>query len=145
MSIKTLIIEDEEKNLYTLQQLIAQLDALLGKLSAGTAQDKKMSIPTLHGYDFVDVRDIICCRSDGSYTTFYLASRVKIVSSHRIGIYEPQLCAHNFFRIHHSIIINMRFIKSYVKGKGGYVIMTDGTELEVSHRRRAEFLERLAI
>ena len=89
--------------------------------------------------------DIIWCKSDGAYTTFYLGSQSKLVSSRPLGHYEDILFRNNFFRIHNSIIINMQLIKSYVKGKGGYVVMTDGTELEISQRRKGDFLDKLAI
>lgn len=118
------------------------IDELLRKLP-GTGYDKKISIPTPHGYDFVDMKDIIWCGSEGSYTMFYLSNGSRIISSQRLGLYEEQLYSANFFRIHHSIIVNLQFIKSYIKGKGGYVIMTDGTELEVSQRKKGEFLDRL--
>jgi two-component system LytT family response regulator len=54
------------------------------------------------------------------------------------------LSAYGFFRIHNSHLINMHFIKSYHRGKGGSVLLTDGSELEVSTRRKDEFLKRIA-
>ena len=51
------------------------------------------------------------------------------------------LAAHNFCRIHHGVMINIQFVKSYMKGKGGYVIMKDGTELTISQRRKGDFLK----
>jgi len=53
------------------------------------------------------------------------------------------LYARNFYRIHNSSIINLRFLKSYIKGKISYVVLTDGTRLEISQRRKGEFLEML--
>jgi two-component system, LytTR family, response regulator len=121
------------------------IDNLLNTLSQRTEPEKKISIPTLHGYEFVNLTDVIWCRSDGSYTTFYLTNQTKIISSRRLGHYEDVLFSNNFCRIHNSIIINMQRIKSYVKGKGGYVVMADGTELEISQRRKSDFLDKLTI
>ena len=101
-------------------------------------------VPTVTGCDFIDMRDILWCKSEGAYTIFHLCGKSTITSSRNLGSYEDFLRHNNFFRIHHGIIINMRWIRSYVKGKGGYVVMTDGTELEISQRRKSEFLERLA-
>lgn len=121
------------------------VDTLLHNLVQQSEQHKKINIATLTGYEFVELQDIVWCKSDKTYTTFYLANKTKITSSRHLGYYEELLIQNNFCRIHHSVIINMRLIKSYKKGKGGYVIMADGTELEISQRRKADFLNRLAI
>jgi two-component system LytT family response regulator len=58
--------------------------------------------------------------------------------------FEELLEDHNFYRVHNSHLINLACIKSYHKGKGGSVCMTDNTEIEVSTRRKEELLKRLA-
>lgn len=121
------------------------IDILLHNITHQQKHEKKLSIATLNGYEFVDLRDIIWCKSDGSYTIFHLNNKSKITSSRNLGFYEELLNQYNFFRINHGIMINMSHIKSYVKGKGGYVVMTDGTELEISQRRKGEFLERVTM
>jgi two-component system LytT family response regulator len=121
------------------------IDNLLSNLSQRNEPEKKISIPTLNGYEFVALSDIIWCKSDGAYTIFYLGNHSKLVASRRLGHYEELLLMNNFCRIHNSIIVNMQLIKSYVKGKGGCVTMTDGTELEISQRRKTDFLGRLSL
>ena len=121
------------------------VDNLLRNLSQRNEQERKISIPTLNGYEFIALSDIVWCKSDGAYTIFYFGNQQKLVSSRRLGHYEDLLFTNNFCRIHNSIIINMQLIKSYVKGKGGYVVITDGTELEISQRRKGDFLGKLAI
>lgn len=103
--------------------------------------DRKIGIATQEGYEFIDHRDIIWCTSEGSYTHFYLADTSKLVSSRNLGYYEKHLGPENFYRIHNSTLINLRFIKSYLKGKHSYIVLTDGTRLEISQRRKTEFLE----
>jgi two-component system LytT family response regulator len=122
-----------------------KIDHLLQSLNTHTEQDKKIKIPTLHGYEFIDFSDIVWCKSDGHYTSFYLVNKSKLLSSKNMGYYESLLSNYNFFRINHGIIINMHFIKSYMKGKAGYVVMQDGTTLEISQRRKSEFLKRLSL
>jgi len=51
---------------------------------------------------------------------------------------------HHFFRVHHSHLINLSFVKRYIKGDGGFVIMKDKSKVEISRRRKNEFLEKLA-
>jgi two-component system, LytTR family, response regulator len=121
------------------------IDVLLHNLAQQSEQHKKINIATGNGYEFVELRNIAWCRSDNTYTTFYLADGTAILSSRNLGYYEDLLTRNNFCRIHHSIIINMQLIKSYVKGKGGHVIMNDNTELEISQRRKGEFLSKLML
>jgi DNA-binding LytR/AlgR family response regulator len=58
------------------------------------------------------------------------------------SISKQLLTEQNFFRIHNSDLINLDCIKSYNKGKGGSVVLNDGTELEVSTRRKDDFLKK---
>ncbi|AXY73249.1 DNA-binding response regulator [Paraflavitalea soli] len=120
-------------------------DTLLHNLAQQQQQHKKINIATLNGYEFIELSNIVWCKSDNTYTTFYLTDSSKVSSSRNLGYYEDLLNRSNFCRIHHSVMINMQLIKSYVKGKGGYVIMADGTELDISQRRKGEFLDRLAL
>jgi two-component system LytT family response regulator len=136
---------DRARNRLRERQQYNNIDTLLQNLSKRHEQEKKISIPTAHGYEFVFLADIIWCKSDGSYTTFYLTHPTRIVSCRRIGHYEDLLLGNDFCRIHNSVIINMQLVKSYIKGKGGYVVMSDGTELEISQRRKGAFLDRLTI
>ncbi|HET6252533.1 MAG TPA: LytTR family DNA-binding domain-containing protein [Puia sp.] len=105
--------------------------------------NRKIRILTSQGFDFVDPEDIVWCQSNGTYTVFHLTDGSKHTSSRNLGYFEDLLCTGDFCRIHYNAIVNMRQIKRYVKGRGGYVIMNDETELEVAQRRKAEFLQRL--
>jgi len=121
------------------------VEQLLQQLTHLNRQVGKIGIPTTSGCDFVNPGDILWCRSEGIYTTFYLSDKTRIKTNRNLGSFESILYDNNFFRIHNSIIINMHWIRQYVKGKGGYVVLTDGTKLQVSQRRKLEFLEKFAI
>jgi two-component system LytT family response regulator len=60
--------------------------------------------------------------------------------SKTIKEYEEMLEDMHFFRVHNSHIINLRYVKNYKKGEGGIVKMEDGSEIEVSRRRKDDFL-----
>lgn len=122
-----------------------KIEMLLHNLVQQTGQLKKINIATLNGYEFIELCNIVWCKSESSYTVFHLTDKSKIISTRNLGYYEDLLKHNNFCRIHNSVIINMQLVKSYYKGKGGYVIMNDGTELEVSQRRKGDFLNRLII
>ncbi|HWK02506.1 MAG TPA: LytTR family DNA-binding domain-containing protein [Puia sp.] len=121
------------------------IEALLYNLSHSLGKNNKLCIPILNGYEFVDPLDILWCKSEGAYTTFYLTNKSTITSSRNIGTYENFLNQINFCRIHNSAIVNMHWIKRYVKGKGGCVVLTDGTQLEVSQRRKDEFMDKISL
>lgn len=105
---------------------------------------KKITIPTGNELIFLDIEEILRCHSDINYTTIYKVDKQKIVVAKTLKEFEEMLHEHGFFRIHNSDLINLACIKSYNKGKGGSVILSDGTELEVSTRRKEEFLKAMS-
>lgn len=106
--------------------------------------NQRIALPTAEGIHFVQMTDIIQCESLGSYTKFHLVKGPAIVVSRLLKEYEEILDNYYFFRVHQSNIINLEHIKRYVKGDGGQVWMSDNTEIEVSRRRKDEFLSILS-
>ena len=107
-------------------------------------RNKKIGIPDGDSLIFIDINDLIRCHSDGSYTSFHLTSGKKLLASKPIGEYEDLLQDEGFFRIHRSYLVNLNHIKKYVKGEGGYVVMSDGSEVEVSRRKKNDFISVLS-
>lgn len=105
------------------------------------AQFDKIPVPSVRGITFLPIKEILYLQSEGNYTTIYLENKQKIVSSRNLGDYETLLENLQFFRIHHSTLINLGHIREYLRGEGGSVLLTDGTELDVSKRKKKEFLE----
>ncbi|MEO8770471.1 MAG: LytTR family DNA-binding domain-containing protein [Ferruginibacter sp.] len=105
---------------------------------------KKITIPSGNELIFLNIDEIIRCHSDVNYTTIYKKDKQKIVVAKTLKEFEEMLQEYHFFRIHNSDLINLSCIKSYNKGKGGSVILNDGTELEVSTRRKDDFLKAMA-
>lgn len=106
-------------------------------------QSAKVALPTLSGYLFVPVREIIHCESDNTYTTFFLEGKKKVLVSKTLKEVEAMLEPFRFFRIHNSNLINLDYLTEYLKGEGGQVRLSDGTIIDVSRRRKEEFLERI--
>jgi hypothetical protein len=101
---------------------------------------KKMAIPTMDGYLFIQTDEIIRCEARGTYTIIYSLNGKKIISSKNIKEFENYLKSHSFFRIHQTHLINLNKVQRYLKGRGGTVIMEDGSSIEVASRRKNEFL-----
>lgn len=117
-----------------------QLRNLLHNLGVGKPADNKVALPTLTGYIFVTVKDIVRCESDNTYTTFHTHDRRKIVVSRTLKDCEQMLTEYRFCRVHNSHLINLEYIVEYMKGEGGQVRMSDGSVVDVSRRRKDEFL-----
>jgi len=116
---------------------------LLNNIKETQVANKKIGIPVITGLVFVPVSDIIRCESDINYTRFYMKDKQKLLVAKTLKEYEEILSDYNFFRIHNSHLINLAYIKSYHKGKGGFVTLTDGSEVEISTRRKDEFLKKI--
>jgi two-component system, LytTR family, response regulator len=101
---------------------------------------RKLPLPTLEGFVFVEFDDIIHAEADRSYSVFYLINRSKILVSKPLGDFEERLLNHNFIRVHNSHIINLGQVSQYVRGEGGHVIMADSLTVPVSRSRKEDFL-----
>jgi len=119
-----------------------QLANLLGNLKSSQPGLQRMALPFGDGIIFVNVADIIRFEANGSYTEVYSDVYGKITVSKNIKEYEDLLPLTIFCRVHNSHIINLNRIKKYHKGRGGYVVMDDGTSIEVAIRRRDDFLSK---
>lgn len=113
------------------------------KNSTAAINQNKISLPTLQGFKLTNIADIVRCEADSSYTTFYMSDKTKIIVSKTLHEFEEFLSDYNFFRIHHKHLINLSHLKEYIKGKGGQVIMTDDSVLDVSVRKKNDFLNKI--
>lgn len=104
---------------------------------------KRINVPTMNGLIFLSIADIMRCEAQVNYTLIHTTDGQKIVVAKTLKDFEEMLAGHNFFRVHNSHLINLAYTKSYNKGKGGVVIMTDNKEIDVSTRRRDDFLRQL--
>jgi len=101
----------------------------------------KISVPTQDGLLFIKPEEVIRCEASGSYSTIFLTSGKKILVSMLLRQFESVLPSSQFLRVHNSHIVNTRFIIQYFKGRGGSILMQDGTQVEVAASKKSEFLE----
>lgn len=121
-----------------------QFDVLRNNRNKSDFDFQKIALPTLDGIDFYDVNDILRCEADRAYCKFYMTSGEKIVVSKSLKEFEDMLVECNFFRVHKSNMVNLNHINKYVKGKGGYVILSDDSHVDVSVRRKEDLMKVLA-
>ncbi len=103
----------------------------------------KISIAALDGIYFVNIKDIVRFEAEDNYTHIFLNSGERITASKTIKAYEDMLEPYNFYRVHKRHVINLNYMRKFVKGDGGYLIMDDGMRIEVSRRRRPAFMEKM--
>jgi two-component system, LytTR family, response regulator len=99
-------------------------------------QKLKMCIPSLKGFQVVKLSEIIYCEASSNYTNFHFTERPVYCASKPIHEYETLLEDSGFLRIHKSFLVNIEHIKEYQRGEGGYVILSNGSAVEVSRRKK---------
>ncbi|HAE29857.1 MAG TPA: DNA-binding response regulator [Flavobacteriales bacterium] len=105
---------------------------------------EKIALPTSDGIDFYEIREILRCEADRAYCKFHMLNGQKVVVSKPLKEFEDLLEECNFFRVHKSNMINLNQIKKYVKGKGGYLILSDDSHVDVSVRRKEALMDVLS-
>ncbi len=102
--------------------------------------DQKITIPTQDGFEVLEMKDIIYCKADDNYTELFLENGHKKLVSKTLKYFEDLLKENGFARIHKSYLVNVSYITSYRKGKGGTVFLRNGKELSVSASKKSDFL-----
>jgi two-component system LytT family response regulator len=119
------------------------LQFLIQHLKRADDNFQKITLPTGNAYEIVNVKDIVRCEADGSYTTFYLTDKRKLMISAGLKHYEELLPESEFIRVHHHHLINMNHVVRFLKEDGGYAVMSDGSMIEISRRKKEAFMEKL--
>jgi two-component system LytT family response regulator len=100
----------------------------------------RLCLPTQKGFTIVKLEEIIYCEAQRSYTIFRLINNKSIIISKPLFDYDKLLADTVFLRVHKSFLINLMHIKEYMRGEGGTVVMSDGMEVEISRRKKEQFL-----
>jgi two-component system LytT family response regulator len=125
-----------------LPSLSQQLEILLQKIRP-TLVNSKIALPTTEGLQMVPMDTIISCSSDSNYTIFSLKGKQKIVVSRTLKEIEELLDEYSFIRVHHSYLVNLDEVKKYIRGEGGYLLMSDGSSIDVSRSKKEFLLKKL--
>lgn len=121
-----------------------QLQILLQKALHPAVIINKIALPTMEGLQMVFIDTIIYCESDDNYTALIFKGKKKIIVSRTLKEVEEMLEDHSFVRVHRSYLVNLNEIEKYVKGEGGYLVMSDGTNIDVSRSKKDALLKKLS-
>jgi two-component system LytT family response regulator len=125
----------------TLEPTAEKLEVLQQNLQTKHFLDK-IAIPTMEGLLFFNTADIIHLEAQSNYTVIHFANHPKLLASRTLKDFGELLPPHIFFRTHHSHIINLNYIKRYIKGDGGQIEMQNGNCVMVARRKKEEFLQK---
>lgn len=136
------VVEKLKKALKT-NESYAHIDLLLENIRKKVDKFKRIALSTADGIHLFDVSDIIRCESEDNYTRFYIKDNKPVLISKTLKEYEDLLGEQGFERIHQSHLINLAYLKSYIKKDGGYAVMADNSHLPISQRKKERLQELL--
>jgi len=119
----------------------AHIDLLLENIRKKVDNFKRIALSNSDGIHLFEISDIIRCESEDNYTKFFIRNSKPILISKTLKEYEEMLTNHGFVRVHQSHLINLAFLKSYIKKEGGYVIMADNSTIPISQRKKEQLQE----
>ncbi len=102
---------------------------------------EKLALPCSDGLTLISFDKIVKCQAERAYCTFFLLDGSKILVSKPMSSFEPLLLKKHFLKVHKSTIVNSRFVEKYIRGKNGSLILTDGSNVPVSHNNHEELLK----
>jgi len=105
-------------------------------------KEKKIVLKSIDDIHLVNVSDIIRCEADTSYTKFFMITGTVITNSTNLKEYDELLSDYNFFRVHHSHLVNINKVVKFKKGHAPFLLMTDGSEVPVSNRKKERLIEK---
>src|SRR5436190_3074253 len=119
-----------------------QFQMLLNQVQHKETGFKKNAVPTSEGFELIPAEQVVRCEADDNYTHLFLKNKNKVVASRTLKEMEEQLQDFNcFLRVHHSYLVNLNEVTKYVRGEGGYLIMSDGATVNVSRSRKEALMK----
>jgi two-component system LytT family response regulator len=139
---KELVTAVHKVQLHKAPPSVEQFRMLMDQIQHKETGFKKIAVPTFDGFELIPVEEVIRCEADDNYTHIFLKTKNKITACRTLKEMEEQLQDFSFFvRVHHSWIVNLNEVTKYVRGEGGYLIMSDNSTVNVSRSRKDSLLK----
>jgi len=140
VSIEELIVAVNKVQQHIINKEIFNRNKILIENFKETKPEKQQVIlPTLEGFEVVKMEDIVRLQGNGNFTDIYLIDKSKKMVC-RFLKHFSEILPYPFARVHKSHIININYVKAYHKNSGGYVVLHDDTEIEISSSYKEDFL-----
>ena len=118
-----------------------KMELLRASLQSVKSQEEKIAIPTSDGLEFIPIKNIVHIESSSNYSRIFFIDGKNILVTKLLGELEEILQPYHFYRVHNSHLINLSYIKKYIRGEGGQVVMQNGDVIDVARRKKEEFLK----
>lgn len=119
-----------------------QFEMLLKKIAGFKSGFNKIAVPTAEGFELIPVTEVVYFEAESNYTHVYLKNKNKVIACRTLKNIEEQIQDFNFFlRVHNSYMVNLNEVVRYIRGEGGYLIMSDNSSINVSRSRKDALLK----
>ncbi len=121
---------------------LEQFHILMNQVHRRESGFQKVAVPTADGFELIPADQLIRCEASDNYTSMFLKNKTKITACRSLKDIEEQLSNFNhFIRVHNSYVVNLNEITKYIRGEGGYLVMSDGATVNVSRSRKEALLK----
>jgi two-component system, LytTR family, response regulator len=124
-----------------LPETVEKMEILRKSLADIRSSEDKIAVPTSEGLQFLQINDIIHIESSSNYSKIIFKNGQTMLVTKLLKDFEDILAPYRFYRVHHSHLINLNCIAKYIRGQGGQVILQNGQSIDVSRRKKEEFLK----
>jgi two-component system, LytTR family, response regulator len=121
------------------------IDMLIENMRNSGQSPRRVALSSADRIHIVEIKDIVRCESQSNYTLFYLIDNRKILVTRTLKEFEEMFERDNFIRIHHSHLVNLNYLREYIKAEGGYAVMADNSKIPVAVRKKDELLKQLGL
>ncbi len=119
-----------------------QFQMLLKQIHGKNSGFNRIAVPTFEGFELLPADQVVYCEANDNYTHLFLKNKSKTIACRTLKEMEEQLQDFNFFiRVHHSYLVNLNEVTKYVRGEGGYLVMSDGSTVNVSRSRKESLMK----
>lgn len=122
-------------------QTTEKLEVLKQSLSSGKSQEDRIGVPASEGIEFIQIKNILRIESSSNYSKIFFTDGKSLLVTKLLREFEELLLPYQFYRVHNSHLINLNYIKKYLRGDGGQVVMQNGDIIDVARRKKDEFLQ----
>ena len=119
-----------------------QFQMLLKQINGKNSGFNKIAVPTAEGFELIPADQVLYLEANDNYTHLFLKNKNKIIACRTLKEMEEQIHDFTFFiRIHNSYMVNLNEVTKYMRGEGGYLVMSDGSSVNVSRSRKDALLK----
>jgi two-component system LytT family response regulator len=118
-----------------------RLNVLRQSLNKNVNQENRIAVPTWEGLEFIQIRNVVRIESNSNYSRIFFVTGPSLLVTRQLKEFEEMLLPFRFCRVHNVHLINLNYVKKYLRGDGGRVIMENGDEIDVSRRKKDDFLK----